>query len=110
MLEKRLQKLESRIERFKQIEADSLINLIEKAWDVSYIVNIGGTLIRRYQKPRAEQLGWEEKDLTIRNSVYGGILPAMGYVVLNQFLGDNISESFQTQFYFYPAFMFTVGH
>ena len=108
-LEKRLGKVEGKIKRFKEIKNKSLMNTLERTWDLLYIVNFGGTFIRRYQKPHAEQLGWEEKDLTIRNAVYCGILPALLYTVLNQFFGENIGESFQNRFYFYPGIMFGVS-
>ena len=106
-LEKKLAKLDRRVERFKALKFDSLRNIAEKTWDFLYILNIGGSLMRRYQKPLAEKLGWEEKDSTIRNAVYCGILPALGYVILNQHEGGRLGESFQEKFYLYPAFMFT---
>ncbi len=108
-LERRFERVDSRIEDFKRIKVDSLGNFTMKTWDLLYILNIGGTLIRKYQKPLAHQLGWQESDLTIRNAVYCGILPAAGYVILNQFFGDNAGETFQRNFYYYPGFMAAVG-
>lgn len=99
-------KLEERIEQFKKADGKTLIGRVAKGIHFFLIVDVGGSLLPKYQRRHTKQLGWEEKDLTIRNAVYCGILPAMGYAVLNQYLGDNVNEVFQKLFYGYPGFMF----
>jgi hypothetical protein len=102
-LEKKLFRLDKKIEQVKEIRVNSLKNALVKAWDFGYVLRVGGALMRRYQKPLSERLGWKEKDLTIRSAVYMSILPALVYATLNQNFGDNISESFQKNFYLLPT-------
>ena len=104
--EEKSEKLEERIEQFKKIDGKTLIGKVAKGIHLFLIVDVGGSLLPKYQRRHTKQLGWEEKDLTIRNAVYCGIIPAMGYAVLNQYLGDNVNEVFQKFFYGYPGFMF----
>ena len=104
--EEKSKRLEERIEQFKKTDGKTLIGKVAKGIHFFLIVDVGGSLLPKYQRRHTRKLGWEEKDLTIRNAVYCGILPALGYAVLNQYLGDNVNEMFQKLFYGYPGFMF----
>ena len=101
--EEKSKKLEERIEQFKKADGKTLLGKIVKKGRLFLIVDVGGSLLPYYQKRHAKQLGWEEKDMTIRNALYCGILPAMGYFVAHQYFGDNMPEILQKILYGYSS-------
>ena len=102
-LEKKLEKVDQRIERFNNNDGESFGKKVEKIWDFLYITDVAGSLIRRYQKPRAERFGWSEQKLTLFNAMVWGVGGTLVLSFFNQLFGDNISESFQRGFRDYYA-------
>lgn len=98
-------RLEDIIQRFNGISKDSITSKVKKAIDFFYAVDIGGSVIRRYQKRIAERIEWEEKNLTIANATFFGLIPSAAYFAGNYLFGDNISDTFQHVFYSYPSIM-----
>ena len=76
-------------------------------WGVKflYALDMGGSVIRRYQKRIAEHIGWDEKDLTLRNSIYCGIIPYAVIYLANDNLGHHLWQSVHQGFYRYPEFV-----
>ena len=77
--------------------------------DFIYITDVGGSLIRRYQKPLAERLGWSEKKLTIFNAAVCGIAWAAFLSTANYFLGNHIGKTFQEKVYLYPELLTVIN-
>lgn len=107
-LEKSVLKLNEKLEKIKKRNTTSL-NKLEKFIDFIYVIDVGGSLIRKYQKPLSERLGWTEKTLTIRNAIYCGIIPALFYSVLIKNFGDGFDNSYYNIFYSYPLYMIALN-
>lgn len=101
-LDNKLMKIDTVIERFNNNKGYSFRNKAEKIWDFWYITDVAGSLIRRYQKPRAKDLGWSEKKLTFINAALWGIGGSLVLSGLNYLIGDYLGENFQEHFYNYP--------
>ena len=107
-LEKKLKKIDNSIDQFNGIKHyNSLTNKIKKAAYWFYIVDVGGTLLPRYQRRFTEKLGWQEKNLTLTNATFCGIGPSLLYFGGNYLFGDDLAgKTAQDIFYSYPTFMF----
>lgn len=107
-LEKTLEKLDNSIDQLNDIKNhNSLINKAKKLAYLFYIVDVGGTLLPKYQRRYTQRLGWKEKNLTLANATFCGIAPSLLYFGGNYFFGDDIAgKTFQDVSYSYPGFMF----
>ena len=107
-LERKLEKLDNRISQLNGIKNhNSLASIFKKAAHLFYIIDVGGTLLPKYQRRYTQRLGWEEKNLTLTNATFFGIAPSLLYFWGNYFFGDDLAgKTFQDVFYSYPALMF----
>ena len=101
--------LEEKIERvirfFKEVPEDSILGRIEHGFKFFYALDIGGSVIRRFQRRIANEIGWEEKNLTIANAAICGVVPSVFVLAGNYFFGDRAGESFQDTFYKYEGWV-----
>ena len=98
--------VERAVEKFNSIPENSMAGRTKKVLDFIYTVDVGGSLIREYQRRIAERIGWKEKNLTIANATIFGLGGSAVYFIGNYFFGDNAGNSFQDVFYGYPGFVF----
>ncbi|GIU68553.1 MAG: hypothetical protein KatS3mg001_403 [Candidatus Pacearchaeota archaeon] len=103
-LEDKIYKLNEKIENLK-IKNSRVLNSLERVFDLIYILDVGGSLIRKYQLNLSKKLGWTERDLTIRNAIYCGIIPSLAYIIINHNLESNFNTEYQKFFYSYPIYM-----
>ncbi|HEB46929.1 MAG TPA: hypothetical protein ENI22_00480 [Candidatus Pacearchaeota archaeon] len=89
-------------ERIKSVNGDMDSKFLKILY-LAAIVNVGGSLLRRFQKKFAEDLGWREKDLTTRNAAIFGIAVPTVYLAINYFVGDVAGETVQDVAYTYPV-------
>jgi len=101
--------LEEKIERvirfFKEVPEDSIAGRVEHGLKLFYALDVGGSVIRRFQRRIAHEIGWEEKNLTITNAAICGLAPSLFVLAGNYFFGDRVGESFQDTFYKYEGWV-----
>ena len=97
-------KLEKIVLEINGIGHDTFSKKIKKVPKIIYVLDVGGSLLRRYQSKLAQQMGWKEKNLTTANAVIFGLGGSAVYLVGAYFFRDDLNDSARHLFYYYHSF------
>ncbi|MEK6812458.1 MAG: hypothetical protein AABX76_02765 [Nanoarchaeota archaeon] len=102
-------KVDGIITEFNELPETSSWEKTKKIAHFIYVLEIGGALMRRYQKRLAEGIGWKEKDLTIGHAVICTIIPALSQTAFAYFFEDKFGETATNAFMGYQGFYLAQG-
>jgi hypothetical protein len=97
-------KLETMALEINGVKHDSLLKQTKKIPHLVYVLDVGGSLVRRYQAKIAKNMDWEEKNLTIANAIIFGLGSSTLHLTGAYFFGDEVRDSARHTFYYYQSF------